>query len=193
MDIIINDEYIEETTHTINGVVFRNEELDEVKNKFELLWKTVKYITGKSLNSPLLTITGNKQLYRTCICSCNKCVEVYFVKDEETLKEFAVGSSCVKKFNNDRLNTELYYRTKARRCLTCNCPMVIRDNDIFPINAKRGDYWCIDCKTTRIYINVPYKDKDNAKLYGAMWDSSNKKWYIHRNNTNYNYLVNKYK
>lgn len=193
MDIIINDEYIEETTHTVDGVIFRNKELDEVKNKFELLWKTVKYITDKSLSSSLLTITGDKREYKTCICSCNKCSEVYFIRDEETLQQFAVGSSCIKKFNNDRLNTELYYRTKAKRCLTCNCPMVVRDNDFFPINAKRGDLWCIDCKTIRIYLNVPYKDKDHAKLYGAMWNNTNKKWYIYKNNKNYNYLIDKYK
>ncbi len=30
----------------------------------------------------------------------------------------------------------------------------------------------------RIYINVPYKDKDVAKLLGARYDGEKKKWYI---------------
>lgn len=30
----------------------------------------------------------------------------------------------------------------------------------------------------RTYIEVPYKDKDIAKLLGAMYDGDKKKWYI---------------
>ena len=30
----------------------------------------------------------------------------------------------------------------------------------------------------RIYINVPYKDKDVAKILGARYDGEKKKWYI---------------
>lgn len=30
----------------------------------------------------------------------------------------------------------------------------------------------------RIYINVPYKEKDIVKLIGAMYDGEKKKWYI---------------
>lgn len=34
------------------------------------------------------------------------------------------------------------------------------------------------CPYHKIYLNVPYKDKDNAKSLGARWDSKKKKWYI---------------
>lgn len=30
----------------------------------------------------------------------------------------------------------------------------------------------------RIYIDVPYKDKDVAKLLGARYDGEKKKWYV---------------
>ena len=30
----------------------------------------------------------------------------------------------------------------------------------------------------RIYLNVPYKDKNLAKLLGAQYDGENKKWFI---------------
>lgn len=30
----------------------------------------------------------------------------------------------------------------------------------------------------RIYINVPYAEKDQAKLYGARWDAEVRRWYI---------------
>jgi hypothetical protein len=29
----------------------------------------------------------------------------------------------------------------------------------------------------KVYLEVPWKDKDDAKALGAWWDSSNKKWY----------------
>ncbi len=30
----------------------------------------------------------------------------------------------------------------------------------------------------KIYLNVPYAQKDAAKALGARWDAANKKWYI---------------
>ena len=36
----------------------------------------------------------------------------------------------------------------------------------------------------KIYLNVPYSEKDEAKKLGAKWDAKNKKWYINTNNKN---------
>lgn len=36
----------------------------------------------------------------------------------------------------------------------------------------------IENKISKIYINVPYSTKDDAKLLGAKWDSKIKSWYI---------------
>jgi hypothetical protein len=33
-------------------------------------------------------------------------------------------------------------------------------------------------KGIRIYLNVPYKEKEKAKKLGARWDQGSKKWYI---------------
>ena len=33
-------------------------------------------------------------------------------------------------------------------------------------------------KGERIYLNVPYKEKDTVKKYGGRWDKEKKKWYI---------------
>jgi len=30
----------------------------------------------------------------------------------------------------------------------------------------------------KIYLNVPYAEKDAAKALGAKWDAVNKKWYV---------------
>ena len=45
---------------------------------------------------------------------------------------------------------------------------------------------------TKIYLNVAYKDKDDAKSKGARWDAGKKKWYILDNNSNKEELVKKY-
>lgn len=37
--------------------------------------------------------------------------------------------------------------------------------------------------TQNLYLNVPYKEKDEAKNLGAKWDNSKKKWYISSSNS----------
>jgi hypothetical protein len=32
--------------------------------------------------------------------------------------------------------------------------------------------------TSKIYLNVPYAQKDAVKALGARWDAANKKWYV---------------
>lgn len=41
----------------------------------------------------------------------------------------------------------------------------------------------------KVYLNVPYSEKDIAKNLGAKWDPSKKKWYC---SNNCNELINKY-
>ena len=44
----------------------------------------------------------------------------------------------------------------------------------------------------RIYLNVPYAEKEHAKSLGAKWDPKNKKWYSMKLNNNLNELVKYY-
>lgn len=37
--------------------------------------------------------------------------------------------------------------------------------------------------TQNLYLNVPYKEKDEAKHLGAKWDNNKKKWYISSSNS----------
>lgn len=39
-------------------------------------------------------------------------------------------------------------------------------------------YESYDSRGERIYLEVPYKDKDRAKLLGARYDGDKKKWYV---------------
>ena len=44
----------------------------------------------------------------------------------------------------------------------------------------------------RIYLAVPFAEKDEAKLLGAKWDGECKKWYCEKNNKNYKVLLEKW-
>lgn len=47
-------------------------------------------------------------------------------------------------------------------------------------------------KISKIYLNVSYAQKDDAKKLGAKWDHSKKRWYIMENNKHKNILIEKY-
>ena len=42
------------------------------------------------------------------------------------------------------------------------------------------------------YLEVPYSEKDKAKLLGAKWDSSLKQWYTENDNKNLSLLLNEW-
>ena len=44
----------------------------------------------------------------------------------------------------------------------------------------------------KIYINVAYHNKDDAKSKGAKWDKGKKKWYVEESTKNKNELIKKY-
>ena len=44
----------------------------------------------------------------------------------------------------------------------------------------------------KIYLNVPFNEKDEAKKYGCKWDVNEKKWYILDNNNNKNKILFKW-
>ena len=41
--------------------------------------------------------------------------------------------------------------------------------------------YIIDNSSDKIYLNVPFENKDFAKEYGAKWDIHKKKWYYNNN------------
>jgi hypothetical protein len=44
----------------------------------------------------------------------------------------------------------------------------------------------------KIYLYVPFGYKDEAKSKGAKYDAENKRWYIHKSNPQYDYMVELY-
>jgi ribonuclease HI len=62
--------------------------------------------------------------------------------------------------------------------------------------SSSGSVASSSSKTTekeKIYLNVPYNDKDNAKANGARWDANEKKWYIYADNDKKDKLMSIYK
>jgi len=48
------------------------------------------------------------------------------------------------------------------------------------------------CPYVKIYLNVPFAQKDHAKGLGAKWEPAKKKWYIFDNSANKDELLSKY-
>lgn len=44
--------------------------------------------------------------------------------------------------------------------------------------TRRFTAMCAALKTSRIYLNVPFAEKDDAKKRGAWWDMGVKRWYV---------------
>ncbi len=48
---------------------------------------------------------------------------------------------------------------------------------VLPAAVRSAKGKASDLGNGRIYLTVPYSEKDNAKSYGARWDRDKKKWY----------------
>lgn len=49
------------------------------------------------------------------------------------------------------------------------------------------------CPYSKIYLNVPFSKKDDAKMLGAKWDNDRKMWYILDNYVNKDAIVERFK
>ena len=47
-------------------------------------------------------------------------------------------------------------------------------------------------ESLRIYLNVKFEDKDDAKALGAWWCVDKKKWYAPNSSLKYKMLIDKY-
>jgi hypothetical protein len=145
----------------------------------------------------------NKEKY-TCLCSENTCEHLMIVKHKPTKTYLALGSVCYLRFNEEN-GTEIYYHTKAKKCDGCRTPLISKDCQFIKNTNKKCDGKCFDCfkqkqeeerrilaEMGRVYLNVKYENKDDAKLLGAWWDADKKKWYAPNNSAKYKALIDKY-
>ena len=77
-----------------------------------------------------------------------------------------------------------------------NCPYNVKSNvnlnECFDFEEENQSQSQKYEKSSKIYLRVPYKDKEDAKLLGARWDKDAKKWYIYDDHENLDELVDKF-
>ena len=126
--------------------------------------------------------------YKIKYNSFQKCLCGWFLKDKVYECKRGniscwIGSNCILKYDNLKIQKEKIDR-KTYDCNSCNKRIKKDNNDHGKcikckksINCKYKK--CYGCKyTQRIYLNVPYIEKDEAKLLGARWDNDSRSWYI---------------
>ena len=118
-----------------------------------------------------------------CLFSEKTCSYFVIVKHIPTKICIALGSICYMRFDEEN-KAELYYHCNAKRCNDCNTPLAFRKSKFIKNTDKKCDGSCFGCfkkkkeevikssiEKNRVYLNVSYDDKDDAKLLGAWWDA----------------------
>ena len=146
-----------------------------------------------------------------CLCTENTCSYLVIVEYIPTKTYFALGSVCYKRFDEEN-ETEIYYHCKAKRCDGCKIPLVYKVSKFTKNTNKKCEGNCFGCvdkkkeedrkkqeqarnnkeEANRVYLNVSYDVKDDAKSMGARWNPDKKKWYAPNNSAKYEALIKKY-
>ena len=121
-------------------------------------------------------------------CNTEVYLEVPFCEKEEAKKLGAMWDVEFKKwyiFNGD-INKELILQ-KWKTCQK-NC---VENKSLFP--GRLLDKKIIETITHKVYLEVPFCEKEDAKKLGVKWDSEFKKWYIFNENINKDLILQKWK
>jgi len=192
-------------------VFFRKPDMTTNNTKSNELEKIVKLITDENFedyegkykrrlihpeNFEIIGLykTDNQDEKYICLCSENTCSALMIVRHKPTKNHMTVGSVCYTRFNEEN-QKEVYHHCNAKQCKNCNLPLVFKANGKYPKNTdKKSNGYCFECcekkrqedlnallNKSRVYLNVKYEDKDEAKLMGAKWDTEKKKWYAPHN------------
>lgn len=83
-----------------------------------------------------------------------------------------------------------------------HCKSHTNEEDIHSIGNRNADRLAVESirdieqvfvSKNKVYLNVPFKQKDNVKEKGGRWDPNKKKWYIFETNSHYKEIYNLYK
>ncbi len=137
-----------------------------------------------------------------CLCSENTCNHLIIIWHKPTNIYMAVGSVCYTRCNEENI-TDIYYHCNSEKCDGCKIPLVVKETKYTKNTNKKCDGKCFNCfqqkqkeearkESSRVYLNVSYANKDDAKSLGAWWDAEKKKWYAPNNSRKYKMLIDKY-
>lgn len=152
-------EFYEHNEQIKNQIKTEEDKYERIKMK-DMLLKT-KCICGQIIHN-ICIITDNTQCF--IIGSC--CIEYFIEKkciscgNEYSRRIDSLCNACRKK-NKNKNKKELKI--------------------IKPIERKEIHLDEL-IEQNRIYLNVPYSEKDEAKKLGAKWSQNKKQWYITKNN-----------
>lgn len=116
-------------------------------------------------------------------CGCDYPFWIKTIKNENDYKINYVGFNCCDKNKEcNYINCKLCY-SKVLICIT--------QTNINKMICKSCDIMLYS--SNKIYLLVPYREKDDAKKFGAFWDITYKKWFVYKNNKNIDIILNKWK
>jgi len=87
---------------------------------------------------------------------------------------------------------ECNFHCELKTCKECNT-----QQPEWVLDCRKG--LCYKCdierseKGSKIYLQVSYKDKEEAKLYGCRWNPDKKKWFFFEKNENKDFILSKWK
>ena len=120
---------------------------------------------------------------------CKKCftLEKFWVIREDNINYKVTHIGCP----NCGHNTNVEF-IECERCNSYDTPLCVMETNVVSQNiCKNCDIYLYFCEN--IYLNVPFRSKDEVKNLGAKWDNKYKKWYINKNNKNIDIILQKWK
>lgn len=149
------------------------------KSSYELGIVT-KLITGENIllkGESYVKYDEHREVGHVCICGCPLCTSLYRLYHKNTNHCFLVGSVCIKRAGHPNFINDMACGRKNGFCKKCNKPLIFRTKRK---NSKKSyNGVCQNCrKYKKIYLNIPYRYKDEYKKFGTKWDCDLKLWYV---------------
>lgn len=124
-----------------------------------------------------------------CVCG-HHIMENCYITNENKTRILILGNCYIKKFISKSGRTcevcgESHKNRKSNVCNKCRCVCKECGKNV---GSVLEDRLCFKCTLgPKIYITVPYKQKEIVKKSGAHWDQDAKSWYFHGNHNSYKF------
>lgn len=144
-------------------------------------------------------ICGNKKeksYYKMCNICYKKDIDEDYEEDGEYSPDSQVEKIC-------KGNGECFEPNSFKRMYNCiynckleSCPDCKSNYPIWFLNCHDG--YCFGCNISnfcdgkKIYLFIPYNEKEYAKNYGCKWDPDIKSWYFREKNKNKDIILSRW-
>jgi hypothetical protein len=167
-------------------------------NNFLELIKAIEFLTGDDFQKKphhfvanqynsifhLDTNVQDDEKY-TCLCSCDKCNNLYAVHHLPTNTYLAVGSVCITKFINEDFGHKLRCKEHNGACKKCEEPLCMKSSKHVTKNYnKNNNQICDDCLETTLFMskgNIDYFKNNNNICFERLERQSTNIWVYYGN------------